>query len=103
MRVHAALADQPKLGQLLQECCTDLGSLADKHNDLSVAKPVCKRVYLLNVIVPDRDLVAIELSEGVQGPNRIKVVVQDRDLHGRSARSGVEPPPRLAVGARLVG
>ena len=63
MRIDAALADQPQLRQPLQQRRADLRALADQHQRLGVAQPLRQRVDVLDVIVPDRDVVAGELAE----------------------------------------
>ena len=40
-----------------------------------------ERVDVLDVIVPDRDVVAGELPEAGERAQRVEVVVEDRDLH----------------------
>ena len=46
------------------------------------AQPLGERVDVLDVVVPDRDLVPVELAEARQRAQRVEVVVEDRDLHG---------------------
>jgi hypothetical protein len=51
VRVDAALADQPQLGQPTKQRRTDLGALADEHEGFGVAQPLCERVDVLDVSV----------------------------------------------------
>jgi hypothetical protein len=48
---------------------------------------LCKRINLLDVIVPDVDLVALQAPETGERPQGIEVVVENRDPHdaGRSS------------------
>ena len=81
VRIDAALADQPQLRQALEQRRADLRALADQHQRLGVAQALGERVDVLDVIVPDRDVVAVELPEAGQRPQRVEVVVENRDLH----------------------
>ena len=81
MRIDAALADQPEVGQTLQQRGPDLGALADQHQRLGRRQPLGQLIDVLDMIVPDRDLVAIELAETVERPHRVVIIVEDRDLH----------------------
>ena len=46
-----------------------------------------QHIDVLDVIVPDRDVVAGELAEAVERAHRVEIIVEDRDLH--------DAPPRL--------
>ena len=81
MRIDAALADQLQLRQLLQQRRADLGALADQHQRLGILQPFRQRVGVLDVIVEDGDVVALELGEARQRPQRVEVIVEDGDLH----------------------
>ena len=61
--IDAALADQPEIGQPLEQRRADLGALADQHQRLGRLQPRGQRIHVLHVIVPDRDLVPVELAE----------------------------------------
>ena len=62
VRIDAALADQPELGQALDQRCADMGALADQHQRFGVLQPLGQRVDVLDVVVPDLDLVAVAAS-----------------------------------------
>ena len=98
MRVDAALADEPQLRQSTQEWSADLGALANEHERFALAQSLGERVDVLDVIVPDLDVVPRQLREAVESAQRVVVVVEDGDLHrGRpSARR------RLAVLAQVL-
>ena len=81
MRKDAALADQLQLRQPLQQRRADLRALADQHQRLGVAQPLGELVDVLDVIVPDRDVMAGELAEAIQRPQRVEIIVEDGDLH----------------------
>ena len=97
VRVHAALADQPELVQTLEQLRSDLGPLADQDEDLGVFQARGERAGLLQVIVPDVDLMALQFPETGQRPQGIEVVVENRDTHEESlpdqceARAGLRP------------
>src|SRR5712692_7106216 len=82
VRVDAALADQPEPGQSLDQRRADLRALADQHQDLGVGEALRQRRDVLDVIVPDRDVVSRKLAEAAKRPYRVVIVVQDRDFHG---------------------
>ncbi len=85
MRIDAALADQLQLWQSLQQRRADLRALADQHQRFGVAQPLRQHVDVLDVIVPDRHVVAVELPEAVERPDRVEIVVEDGDLHAALA------------------
>src|SRR6516165_951474 len=61
MRIDAALADEAQLRQPYNQRRADRGALADQHQRLDVGKPRRERVGVLDVVVPDRDVVPGEL------------------------------------------
>ena len=81
VRIDAALADQLQLRQPLQQRRADLRALADQHQRFGVAQPLGERIDVLDVIVPDRDVVSRELAEAVEGAQRVEIVVEDGNLH----------------------
>ena len=81
MRIDAALADQPELRQALEQRRADLRAFADQHQRLGVAQALGQGVDILDVIVPDRHVVAGELAEAGQGAQGVVVIVEDRDFH----------------------
>ena len=58
MRIDAALADELEIGQAFEQRRADFGALADQHQRFGARKPLGQRVEVLDVIVPDRDVVA---------------------------------------------
>ena len=63
VRIDAALADQPQLRQAFQQRRADLRPLTDQHQRFGVVQPFGQRVGVLDVVVPDRDLVPGQLGE----------------------------------------
>jgi hypothetical protein len=85
MGKHAALADEPEPGKLLDQRGPDRCALADQRQGLGVLEPRGERVDVLRVVVPDGDLMAGDLGEARERPDRVLVVVEDRDVHGPRA------------------
>src|SRR5260370_31943708 len=81
MRIHAALADELQAGQALQERRPDRGAFADQHQRFGVGKAGRECIDILDVVVPDGDLMAVELAEARQRAHGVMVVIQDGDLH----------------------
>jgi hypothetical protein len=81
VRIDAALADQPQLVEALEQRRADLRALANQHERLGVAQPLRELVDVLDVVVPDRHVVAGELLEALERAQRVVVVVEDRDFH----------------------
>ena len=81
MRIDAALADEPELWQSTEEWGADLGALANEHECLGLVQSLGERVDVLDVIVPDLDIVPRQLREAVERAQRVVVVVEDGDLH----------------------
>ena len=77
MRIDAALADQLELGQPLQQRRADLRALADQDQRLGVLQAVGQRIDVLDVVVPDRDVMAVELAEARKRPHRVVIVVEN--------------------------
>jgi hypothetical protein len=93
VRVDAALADEPELRQSLEEWSADLRALANQHEDLGLAQSLGERVDVLDVIVPDLDIVSRQRREAVERAQRVVVVVEDGDLH----RCGRQRSPSVRV------
>ena len=81
MRIDAALADQLELRQPFEQRLANLGTLADQHQRFGIGEPRGKRIGILDVIVPDGDVMALELCEAGQGAHGVEVVVEDGDFH----------------------
>ena len=97
MRIDAALADEAQLRQPYNQRRADRGALADQHQRLDVGKPRRERVGVLDVVVPDRDVVPGELREAGQRAHRVVIIVENGDLH--EGLSFISFAPRLR-GAR---
>ena len=83
--IDAALADEPEAGQALQQGGVDGRALADEDQRLGVRQPSGQGVDVLDVVVPHRDVVAVEHPEAVQRPEGVEVVVEDRHSHGHAS------------------
>jgi hypothetical protein len=77
MRIDAALADQPKPGEPLQEWRPDIGPLSEKHERFRVVEPPRQGISILDMVIPNADLVAVEFLEAFQAPERVVVIIQD--------------------------
>src|SRR5206468_3869604 len=80
VRIHAALADQSELVQTIEQRSLDLRPLANENQCLSVFQTPGKRVGVLHMVIPDFDLMRIQLPETRKGPQCVEVVVENRDL-----------------------
>ena len=81
MRIDAALADEPELGQSLQQRRADFGALANQHQRLGVGEPRRQGVVVLHMVGPDGDVMARHRAETCQRANCIMVIIQDGDFH----------------------
>jgi hypothetical protein len=81
VRIDAALADQPELGQPRQQRLADLGALPDQHQCFGLPQPRREHVVVLDMIGPHRDLMAGELAEAGERSYGIMVVIEYCDLH----------------------
>src|SRR5580692_5529655 len=88
MRIDAALADQPQLGQLLKERRADLRPLAEQHQDLGILQALGKDIRVLHMVGPHRDVMAIEFPETLQRAQRVEIIVENGDFHGMKTTSG---------------
>jgi hypothetical protein len=79
VRIDAALADQPELREALEERRADLGALADQHERLRIHQTLGERIDVLDVVVPDRDVVPLQLAEARERAEGVVVVVENRD------------------------
>src|SRR5260370_34090146 len=64
--IDTALADQAQLGQACQKRSLNLGSFPEKHEHFGVMEPLRQHIDSLDVILPDRDLMAVQLLETLQ-------------------------------------
>jgi len=74
---HTALADELKLVQSIDQRRTDLRSLPDQDQGFGVLQPLRKRIDILHMIVPDFDVMSLELAKTGQGAQRIVIVVKN--------------------------
>src|SRR5215813_14100240 len=81
MRIDAALADELEPGEAFEQRGLNFRAFADEHQAFDVFQARRERVGVLHVVVPDRNLVALELLEARQHAERIEIIVEDRDLH----------------------
>ena len=96
MRIDAALADKPEVRQPLQKRRGNRRALAKEDERLGVAQPFPKHVRVLDVIVPDRHVMAFQLGEARKLSERVEPVVKNVNLH-------LDSTPLLGVGVRGVG
>ena len=90
VRVDAPLADEPECGQPFEQRRLDLRPLADEDQCLGVPQPLRQHADILDMIVPDRDIMACEHAEARQRSKGVVVVVEDRNFHrGSLARVNV--------------
>jgi hypothetical protein len=91
MRVDAALADQAQVRQPLQQPARDFRALADEDQRFDILQPLGEDLLVLDMVGPDRRLIARNRGEAVQCAQRVEIIVQNRDLHryslGRRSRA----------------
>src|SRR6478609_5293252 len=81
MRKDAALTDQLQLRQALQQGRADLRALADQDQRLGMLQPLGELVDVLDMVVPDRDVMAFQFHEAIEGAYRVEIIVEDGNLH----------------------
>src|SRR5581483_11464621 len=59
----------------------NLRALADQHQRLGIAQPLRQRIDVLDVIVPDRHVMACQRGEAIERAHRVVIVVEDGDFH----------------------
>ena len=69
----------------------NLRPLADQHQRFGVMQPLRQRIDVLDVVVPDRDVVSRKLGEAIEGAHRVEIIVKNGDLHDG-------PPPSQQPG-----
>src|SRR5438034_6829962 len=67
MRIDAALANQFQFRQPLQKRRAYVRTLPDQHQRFGIAQPFRQGVDILDVIVPDGDVVPGQLGEAIEG------------------------------------
>jgi hypothetical protein len=75
----------------------NLGPLAYKHQRLGIPQSFGQRIDILDVIVPDLDLVTSQLFEAIEGAKRIVIVVKNGDLHKDTRIAGCEASDRSSL------
>src|SRR5207344_1361051 len=80
VRVDAALADEPELVQSMKQRRADLRPLTYQHKRFRIPQSFGQRIDVLDVIVPDLDLVTCQLFEAVEGAKRVVIIVKNGDL-----------------------
>jgi hypothetical protein len=58
-----------------------LRSLPDQDQRFGIAQSLSEGVDVLDVIVPDRDVVPGQLAEAIEGAQRVEIIVKDGNLH----------------------
>src|SRR4029453_6626366 len=81
VRIHTALANQSELVQTIEQWSSDVRALTDENECLGIFQPLGKRVDVLDVVIPDLDLMPVQLPETGEGPQCVEVVIENRDLH----------------------
>ena len=81
VRIDAALTDESKRGEAAEQWLADLRSFANQYECLGVPEAFGERVYIFDVIIPDRYVVPIQLAEAGKGAEGVEVVVENRDSH----------------------
>ncbi len=81
VRIDAALTNEPELVQSLEQWRTDLGPLANQHQRFGILQSFCQRIDILDVVVPDLDLVPRQLFEAVERAESVVIIVKNGDLH----------------------
>lgn len=79
--IDAALADEFEVAQALEQWRANFRSFAYEHQDLGVLQTVCKRIGILDVIIPDGHVVPRELGEALEGTQGVVIVIQYGDFH----------------------
>ena len=81
VRIDAALTNEPELAQSMEQRHADLGPLADQYQYFGIPQSFGQRIDILDVIVPDLDLVARQLFEAVERPKRVVIIIKNGNLH----------------------
>jgi hypothetical protein len=81
VRIDAALTDEPEPVQALEQRRADLGPLAYQHQCFGIPESFGQRIDILDVIVPDRGLVAGKLLEAVERAKGVVIIVKNGDFH----------------------
>ena len=66
-----------QIRQALEQRGSDLGPFAYEHQRLGVTQALGQGIDVLDVVVPNRDVVTGQLAEAIERANRVEVIVQD--------------------------
>src|SRR5262249_15147573 len=97
VRIDAALADEPQLGQALQKRSANGRAFPDQHQRFRVAQPVGERIEVLNVIIPYRHRMTGKLAEARQRAYGVVIIVQYGDFHRPRRSSRIIAAPFSAI------
>ena len=81
VRVNAALADKPQCIEPFEQRLPNLRAFSDQNEDLGAIETLGKRVDILRMIGPDRDLVSVQLAKARKRAKRVEIIIENRDLH----------------------
>ena len=81
MRIDAALADESQPWETFQQRRGNRRPFADQDQRFSLLKSIGEEIVIVNVIVPDRDVMAVKLAKALERAKRVEIVVEDRNLH----------------------
>jgi hypothetical protein len=81
VRIDAALADEPQPREAFEQRRGYFGALANQDERFGVFKASRECVDVVDMVVPDFYVVAIEFAKAGECSKSVEVVVQDRDFH----------------------
>ena len=82
------MADEFEPGQAIEQGGLDCRAFANEHQAFGIFQARRERVGVLHVVVPDRNLVTLELLEARKRAQRIEIIVKDCNLHAPSSQVG---------------
>jgi len=88
VRIDAALADEFEPGQAIEQGGLDCRAFANEHQAFGIFQARCEGVGVLDMVVPDRNLVTLELLEAQKRAPRIEIIVKNCNLHAPSSQVG---------------
>lgn len=81
VRIDASLADQLEIRQLFDKFAVNFGTFPDENENFGISQSLRKPVVVLEVIIPDRHLMGLQLGETVEFSNGVEVVIENSDIH----------------------
>ncbi len=102
VRIDAAPPDEFQLRQTLQQRRLNFCSLPNEHENLSILKALHENIIVLNMVIPDSNLMAGELCETGQAAHGVEIVVEDCDLQMRSSFDGAPVREHAATFATVI-